>query len=75
MESVGASEKVFEFIDRKPVIRHNGKLKPATLKGHLEFKDVVFSYPSRPETEVLKVPCKKKKKCVLILYDRNFFRE
>ncbi|ELT94942.1 hypothetical protein CAPTEDRAFT_6286 [Capitella teleta] len=54
MESVGASEKVFEFIDRKPVIRHNGKLKPATLKGHLEFKDVVFSYPSRPETEVLK---------------------
>jgi ATP-binding cassette subfamily B (MDR/TAP) protein 9 len=55
MEAVGASEKVFEFIDRQPEIRNEGKLRPATLQGHLEFKDVVFAYPSRPTSQVLKV--------------------
>ena len=56
MQAVGASNKVFEFIDRKPEIRYDiGKLAPAQLEGRLEFKNVSFSYPSRPDTEVLKV--------------------
>ena len=56
MQAVGASNKVFQFIDRKPEIRYDiGKLAPAQLEGRLEFKNLSFSYPSRPDTEVLKV--------------------
>ena len=56
MEAVGASQKVFEFIDRKPTISHeDGKLAPEALIGHLEFKDVTFTYPSRPDNPMLQV--------------------
>ena len=56
MQAVGASNKVFQFIDRKPEIRYDiGKLAPAQMEGRLELKNVSFSYPSRPDTEVLKV--------------------
>ena len=55
MEAVGASAKVFEFIDRKPDIPKSGKLAPDNFKGELEFKNVTFAYPSRPETDVLNV--------------------
>ena len=56
MQAIGASNKVFECIDRKPEIRYDlGKLAPAVLEGRLEFKNVSFTYPSRPDTEVMKV--------------------
>lgn len=55
MQAAGASEKVFEYIDRKPEIRHHGNLAPDDIQGHIEFKDVCFSYPSRPGVQVLKV--------------------
>lgn len=55
MQGVGAAEKVFEFIDRKPQLSSDGTLAPDTLKGLVEFKNVTFSYPTRPETQVLKV--------------------
>ena len=55
MQSVGASRKVFEYIDKKPEISNDGQLEPTKLEGRIEFKDVSFSYPSRPETKVLKV--------------------
>ncbi|MGH0152698.1 UNVERIFIED_CONTAM: hypothetical protein FKN15_023796 [Acipenser sinensis] len=54
MQGVGAAEKVFEFIDRKPQLSSDGTLAPDTLKGLAEFKNVTFSYPTRPETQVLK---------------------
>ncbi|MGH0167489.1 UNVERIFIED_CONTAM: hypothetical protein FKN15_062604 [Acipenser sinensis] len=54
MQGVGAAEKVFEFIDRKPQLSSDGTLAPDTLKGLVEFKNVTFSYPTRPETQVLK---------------------
>ncbi|XP_058850472.1 ABC-type oligopeptide transporter ABCB9-like [Acipenser ruthenus] len=54
MQGVGAAEKVFEFIDRKPQLSNDGTLAPDTLKGLVEFKNVTFSYPTRPETQVLK---------------------
>uniref|UniRef100_A0A914WAM2 ABC-type antigen peptide transporter n=1 Tax=Plectus sambesii TaxID=2011161 RepID=A0A914WAM2_9BILA len=53
MQSVGASRKVLEYIDRPPEIKNDGKLVPATLDATIEFKDVCFSYPSRPDTQVL----------------------
>ena len=55
MEAVGAAEKVFELIDRKPEIDHySGTEKPDKLDGVVEFKNVSFSYPTRPNVQVLK---------------------
>ena len=75
MQAAGASEKVFEYIDRDPIIKNKSikdKLVPESdiqneviepvetadhLSGQIEFKHVTFAYPSRPETNVLKVCC------------------
>ena len=55
MEAVGAAEKVFELIDRQPEIdHHSGSEKPDKLDGVVEFKNVSFSYPTRPDVRVLK---------------------
>jgi len=59
MQAVGASEKVFEYIDRKPEIAmYSGMLAPSRLSGQIEFRNVQFSYPGRPGTVVLKVVLK-----------------
>ena len=55
MQAAGASLKVFEYIDREPGLKHDGKLAPEVLKGQIEFKNVSFHYPSRPDSQVLKV--------------------
>ena len=54
MEAVGASRKVFEFIEREPKIRSDGNAKPPKLSGSVEFRNVNFSYPSRPDIQVIK---------------------
>ncbi|XP_055486778.1 ABC-type oligopeptide transporter ABCB9-like, partial [Leucoraja erinacea] len=48
-----AAEKVFEYLDREPRVRTDGTLVPESLQGHLEFKDVTFSYPAKPDVQVL----------------------
>ncbi|KAL1258660.1 hypothetical protein QQF64_009237 [Cirrhinus molitorella] len=53
-KAVGASEKIFEYVDRKPDIPPDGSLAPKTLKGHVQFKNITFAYPKRPDTNVLK---------------------
>ncbi|XP_061096251.1 antigen peptide transporter 1 [Conger conger] len=53
-KAIGASEKIFEYVDRKPQVPADGSLAPETLEGHLQFKNVTFTYPKRPETAVLK---------------------
>jgi len=56
MQAIGASEKVFEYVDRKPEIAlDSGTLAPDRLCGRIEFRNVRFSYPARPDTVVLKV--------------------
>ena len=50
-----AAVKVFEIMDLHPVIDITspaGKT-PETLSGVIEFKDVYFRYPARPEVQVL----------------------
>uniref|UniRef100_A0A8C4RW17 Transporter associated with antigen processing, subunit type a n=1 Tax=Erpetoichthys calabaricus TaxID=27687 RepID=A0A8C4RW17_ERPCA len=54
LNSVGAAAKVFEYLDRKPKILSNGTKQPPSLKGYVCFKNVSFSYPSRPAVPVLK---------------------
>lgn len=54
MQGVGAAEKVFEFIDRKPKMVNDGTLAPEHLEGKVEFRNITFSYPTRPRAQVLK---------------------
>src|ERR1044072_7959679 len=55
LEASVAVTRIFEMIDRKPTINSNGEkgrlLKHA--RGEITFKDVDFSYPSRPDTLIL----------------------
>ncbi|XP_060707024.1 antigen peptide transporter 1 [Hemiscyllium ocellatum] len=53
-KAVGASEKVFEYIDQPPDPATLGTLAPQSLRAHVEFRNVTFSYPKRPNTPVLK---------------------
>ncbi|KAK3540809.1 hypothetical protein QTP86_001968 [Hemibagrus guttatus] len=52
-KAVGASEKIFEYVDRKPDGPPEGSLAPKTLRGHVCFNNVTFAYPSRPNQTVL----------------------
>ena len=54
-KAVGATERVFELLDEVPE-EINSTENPVTEKitGNVDFKNVSFSYPSRPEIEVLK---------------------
>lgn len=53
-KGLGAGERVFELIDRKPQIDPlAGKALSPTRTGSLELKDVSFAYPSRPEAPIL----------------------
>ncbi|XP_047674664.1 ATP-binding cassette sub-family B member 9 isoform X2 [Tachysurus fulvidraco] len=54
MQGVGAAEKVFEYIDRKPKHNLDGQEAPDMLQGLVEFRNVTFAYPTRSETNVLK---------------------
>ncbi|XP_075867347.1 antigen peptide transporter 2a isoform X2 [Nelusetta ayraudi] len=53
MNSVGAAGKVFEFLDREPLITTAGKLRPDQLRGHVSFQRLNFAYPSCPNKTVL----------------------
>lgn len=53
-QSLGAAERVFEIIDHKPIIEGRSTTKSSLIsKGIVSFKNVSFSYPSRPERAVL----------------------
>ncbi|XP_063287596.1 antigen peptide transporter 1 [Pelobates fuscus] len=52
-KAVGSSEKVFEYMDRTPQMPKQGTLVPSSLKGHVQFQNVTFSYPKNPDTPAL----------------------
>lgn len=54
-EATIAATRIFELIDRVPQIdSEDGKGKIlAYVRGDIEFKEVKFSYPSRPDIQVL----------------------
>ncbi|XP_075934239.1 ABC-type oligopeptide transporter ABCB9 [Anarhichas minor] len=54
MQGVGAAEKVFEYLDRKPEHLAEGTEAPDTCAGVVEFKDITFAYPTRPDIDILK---------------------
>ena len=53
-EAFGAADKVFELIDRKPMMTFDGKFVPQTVRGSVEFQNITFAYPSRASATVLK---------------------
>lgn len=55
LSNVGAAEKVFSYLDRRPNLPQTGTLAPPRLEGRVEFQNVFFSYPSRPDKPVLQV--------------------
>ncbi|ELV12571.1 Antigen peptide transporter 1, partial [Tupaia chinensis] len=52
-KAVGSSEKIFEYLDRTPRCPPSGQLTSLNLKGHVQFQDVSFAYPNRPDVSVL----------------------
>uniref|UniRef100_A0A3Q3W6X8 Uncharacterized protein n=1 Tax=Mola mola TaxID=94237 RepID=A0A3Q3W6X8_MOLML len=51
----GAAYKVYSIIDNKPSIDSFSEagFKPDFIKGDIEFKNIHFNYPSRPDVKVL----------------------
>jgi len=55
-EARAAANRVFEMIDRTPLIdamAASGK-RPAEVEGRIEFRDVHFLYPTRPDVHVFR---------------------
>nr|KAF6417727.1 ATP binding cassette subfamily B member 5 [Rousettus aegyptiacus] len=52
----GAAFNIFQVIDKKPAIDNfsTAGYKPECIEGTVEFKNVSFSYPSRPSIKILK---------------------
>ncbi|NXO51029.1 MDR1 protein, partial [Aramus guarauna] len=52
----GAAYTIFNIIDNEPQIDSYSEMgyKPDHVKGNLEFQNVYFNYPSRPDVEILK---------------------
>jgi ATP-binding cassette subfamily B protein len=53
MSASGAARRVFEILDRQPLIPLRGGQTLSAIEGFLEFEAVQFSYPSRPDVLVL----------------------
>uniref|UniRef100_A0A4W6CFN4 ATP-binding cassette, sub-family B (MDR/TAP), member 4 n=1 Tax=Lates calcarifer TaxID=8187 RepID=A0A4W6CFN4_LATCA len=51
----GAAHKVYSIIDHKPSIDSFSEAgyKPDSIKGNIEFKNINFTYPSRPDVQIL----------------------
>lgn len=54
-QAKAAGSEVFQVIQRKPIISYNSPRKKTLerVNGDIEIHDVYFSYPSRPEKEIL----------------------
>jgi len=52
MKALGASERVFELLDRPPAVS-SGDVQLDEVAGRIEFDDLHFAYPSRPDAPVL----------------------
>ncbi|KAK9268408.1 hypothetical protein L1049_000158 [Liquidambar formosana] len=54
-EATSTATRIFEMIDRNPNIDSEDKKGKALsyVRGEIEFKDIDFSYPSRPDTPIL----------------------
>lgn len=54
MRAAGAAERLFEILDRTPLVPTTGGTRLEQVKGRIEFSEVSFSYPTRADLPVLK---------------------
>ncbi|KAI0969870.1 P-loop containing nucleoside triphosphate hydrolase protein [Xylaria arbuscula] len=54
MKGVGAATRLFELEDRKPAIAPTRGVRVQSASGVIEFKDVSFAYPTRPDNQIFK---------------------
>ena len=54
MRAVGAGTRIFELLEREPVVPLTGQPFSADRRGPIHFENVSFEYPSRKGTKVLK---------------------
>jgi ATP-binding cassette subfamily B protein len=52
--AVGAADRVFDLLEREPQLAASGGDKPDQVQGLVELREVHFTYPARPEVEVLR---------------------
>jgi ABC transporter fused permease/ATP-binding protein len=52
MKALGASERVFQLMDREPEVVSGGE-RPAEVRGEVALEEVVFAYPTRADIPVL----------------------
>ena len=55
MSAAGASQSVFDYLDRKPLQTPSGKLEPEEFRGEIEFNNVSLVYPARPNEVAVQV--------------------
>ncbi|KAF5270865.1 hypothetical protein FQA39_LY08310 [Lamprigera yunnana] len=53
IRGMSAGAKIFQLIDLKPVMPLYGGKILDNVKGEIEFKDVIFTYPTRPQQIIL----------------------
>ena len=54
MNALGASSRVFSLLDSRATVPLTGGQAPGSVRGLLQFHNVHFSYPSRPEVPILR---------------------
>ncbi|KAI1146601.1 P-loop containing nucleoside triphosphate hydrolase protein [Nemania diffusa] len=54
MKGVGAATRLFELEDRKPSIHPTRGVPVKSASGVIEFSDVSFAYPTRPDNQIFK---------------------
>ncbi|XP_076006530.1 antigen peptide transporter 1 [Genypterus blacodes] len=52
-KAIGASEKMFEYLDRKPQVPPDGALAPERLQGLIQFRNVTFSYAAKTDKDIV----------------------
>ncbi len=52
MKALGAAERVFELVDRKPAMAPRGGIELTPVRGAIELRHVRFAYPTRKDVVV-----------------------
>ncbi len=53
-KTLGASERLLEILDEHSEVEIKSEVTPIAVSGNISFKNVRFSYPTRPDVTVLK---------------------
>lgn len=73
MTAAGASQSVFDYLDRKPLQRPSGTLQPNEFKGDIEFNNVSLVYPARPNEIAVQVNFDFSFLCVCVFINQFLF--